>query len=87
MLLEIIGFLLVFMQTLFVSNCRLRDRRFCWCDLAAQAKLERGIVLPFYVIEITVAPWDAKDARNAVLLKVSRNTHLISTALQGNFCC
>jgi len=48
---------------------RLLDRRFCWCDLAAQAQFERGIVQPFYVIEIAVAPWDAADSRNASLLK------------------
>ena len=54
----------------FIPCSRLLDRRFCWCDLAAQAQFERGIVQPFYVIEIAVAPWDAKDGRNASLLKV-----------------
>ena len=49
---------------------RLLDRRFCWCDLAAQAQFERGVVQPFYVVEIAVAPWDAADGRNASLLRV-----------------
>ena len=55
----------------FIHIRRLRDRRFCWCDLAAQAQFERGFFLPFYVIEITVAPWVAEDERNAALIQVT----------------
>ena len=46
----------------------LRTTRFCWCDLDALASLNRGIMYPFYVIEVEVEGWDGNDPRNKELL-------------------
>ena len=46
----------------------LRTTRFCWCDLDALATLNRGIMYPFYVIEVEVEGWNGNDTRNKDLL-------------------
>ena len=46
----------------------LRTTRFCWCDLDALATLNRGIMYPFYVIEVEVDGWNGNDTRNKDLL-------------------
>ena len=46
----------------------LRTTRFCWCDLDALASMNRGILYPFYVIEIEVEGWSGNDPRNRDLL-------------------
>ena len=42
----------------------LRVPRYCWCDMYALSALQHGIVHRFYVIEVTLAPWNpaATDA-------------------------
>ena len=46
----------------------LRTTRFCWCDLDALATLNRGIMYPFYVIEVEIEAWNGNDTRNKDLL-------------------
>ena len=46
----------------------LRTTRFCWCDLDALASINRGIMYPFYVLEVEVEGWDGNDTRNRELL-------------------
>ena len=46
----------------------LRTTRFCWCDLDALASINRGIMYPFYVLEVEVEGWDGNDIRNQDLL-------------------
>lgn len=47
----------------------LHTKRHCWCDNAANASFQMGLLHPFYVVEITVAKWDDGNARNKALLK------------------
>ena len=46
----------------------LRTTRFCWCDLDALASINRGIMYPFYVIEVEVEGWEGDDPRNKELI-------------------
>ena len=46
----------------------MRTTRFCWCDLDALAAINRGVMYPFYVLEVEVEGWDGTDPRNRELL-------------------
>ena len=54
------------MSTVFERGLEheLRVPRYCWCDSYALSALQHGIVHRFFVIEVTLAPWDpaAPDA-------------------------
>ena len=54
------------MSTVFERGLEheLRVPRYCWCDNYARSALQHGIVHRFFVIEVTLAPWDpaAPDA-------------------------
>eukprot|EP00094_Tigriopus_californicus_P013092 TCALIF_12661-PA protein Name:"Similar to Mettl16 Methyltransferase-like protein 16 (Mus musculus)" AED:0.13 eAED:0.16 QI:0/0/0/0.8/0.5/0.8/5/0/596 len=38
--------------------------RYCWCDVDALAAFNHGSLLPFYVIEIVIPPWNIMDQKN-----------------------
>ena len=48
------------MSTVFERGLQheLRVPRYCWCDAYALSALQHGIVHRFYVIEVTLAPWN-----------------------------
>lgn len=49
------------MEVRFKRPHVLRSPDYCWCDKDAVAKYNMGIVVPSFVIEITVLPWDGKS--------------------------
>ena len=41
----------------------IRDSRYCWCDTEALALCANGLIPRFYVIELTLAPWNPKTKK------------------------
>jgi hypothetical protein len=56
------------------------ELRFCWCDADTSATFHRGLMNPFFVVEIRVKEWKPDDPKNASLDVVSS---LLSFAYTG----
>ena len=57
----------------------LKTTRFCWCDLDALASINRGVMYPFYVIEVEVEGWEGDDPRNKELISHVSSSFLCTT--------
>jgi hypothetical protein len=52
----------------------LQTNEYCWCDAASNAMMSRGLISPFYVVELHVHSWDPDDTRNEDLIEVIMDT-------------
>jgi len=48
---------------LWKMDHRLRDHRYCWCDTEALTSFSFGFINPFFVVEVSILPWDSEACR------------------------
>lgn len=57
--------------------------KYCWCDVDALAAFNMGSIHPFYVIELTIPPWNPIDPKN---LEAYGQVLFLATILGGTSC-
>jgi len=49
------------------------NNKYCWCDYECLASLNRGIMPPFYVIELKIRRWNRSDPKNRLIAFYFKN--------------